>query len=127
MTKYLLLVVFVAWIVSATVIVRYFAPRFPPGLEGMRKWRRLLFGLMVPTTLLAYLLAKSRFLVAPVELRRTRASPKQHLRSISREGTWFYLTDVQFSVVALIDDIAVLSERVRYDALPAKGGRARHR
>ena len=39
------------------------------------------------------------------------------------EGTWFYLTDVQFSVVALLDDIAVLSERVRYDAY----GRARHR
>lgn len=42
---------------------------------------------------------------------------------IPGEGTWFYLTDVQFSVVALIDDIAVLSERVRYDAY----GRARHR
>ena len=39
------------------------------------------------------------------------------------EGTWFHVTDVQFSVVALIDDIAVLTERVRYDAY----GRARHR
>ena len=39
------------------------------------------------------------------------------------EGTWFYLTDVQFSVVALLDNIAVLAERVRYDAY----GRARHR
>ena len=39
------------------------------------------------------------------------------------EGTWFHLTDVQFSVVALLDDIAVLAERVRYDAY----GRARHR
>ena len=42
---------------------------------------------------------------------------------VEGEGTWFYVTDVQFSVVALLDDIAVLSERVRYDAY----GRARHR
>ncbi len=39
------------------------------------------------------------------------------------EGTWFCLTDVQFSVVALTDDTAVLAERVAYDAY----GRARHR
>ena len=41
---------------------------------------------------------------------------------VEGEGTWFYITDVQFSAVAMLTESGVLAERVRYDAY----GRARH-